>query len=330
QLAQCCSPVPLLGRCSFRSHLPGLKSLQIEAACWSQGHFSKFLDRSRNLTCLALFGMSGLGNKELESLLGSIPALTRLTVRLKSMISAQMLQRLSNGLLLPRLQFLDMSLEHTVEARDALIGLVRVRSPPQGCLEEIVVRVTPLSESRKQQLHDKLECFPRTRYRILKPELMYFSFSEWMEEVHKSLPADVDLYTAEFLPRHSLLHFRGPILKASKEFRRQYHPLLLPAGQDVVSGPDSILRTYEHFLHLDENCAPHEPIPTGPAQMHSPGCPLDLLFIVSGTDLLVLFVNRLDPTLAPEIRCWRSGTSEITTSFLFGDIKSRLDPTSTL
>ncbi|KAJ7593690.1 hypothetical protein C8J56DRAFT_1043483 [Mycena floridula] len=181
---------------------PGLKSLRLEAdwsypgACWSQAHFSGFLDRStirESLTSLYLHNIDGLDDDELEHLFQSVPFLTRLTVsafRDGPIIRAPILEQIGTASLLPRLKFFDVLIDDTEDAVDAVVNLVRLRSGPTG-LEEIVVRLEGLPEMREKLEEGVKLNFAGVRYTIADPRSarsysQYLSFNDWVNEIQRA------------------------------------------------------------------------------------------------------------------------------------------------
>ncbi|KAJ7587178.1 hypothetical protein C8J56DRAFT_92540 [Mycena floridula] len=176
---------------------PGLKSLQLKAdwdypgACWSRAHFSGFLERSaikQSLTSLCLHNLDGLDDGELESLFHSVPFLTRLTVSAfnnEPIIRTPILEQLGTASLLPRLKFFNVQIDDTEDAVDAVVNLVRLRSGPAG-LEEIVVRLKELAETRERLEEGMKLNFAGARYTIARARSPYFSsFSEWVDEIQR-------------------------------------------------------------------------------------------------------------------------------------------------
>ncbi|KAJ7579287.1 hypothetical protein C8J56DRAFT_1059511 [Mycena floridula] len=156
--------------------LPALQNLQIKGdaqypASWSQPHFSEFLDRSAIRQRLISLSLDDIGLNEPRAW-ESVPCLTRLTVsrfdKLKRpIIGTPVLQQLNSKTLLPRLRFFDMWIEDAEDTIEAVVGFVRARTPPRGCLEEIVVRMKELSET-DQLLEEGMESFLEIRYTTVK------------------------------------------------------------------------------------------------------------------------------------------------------------------
>ncbi|KAJ7587180.1 hypothetical protein C8J56DRAFT_92611 [Mycena floridula] len=175
---------------------PGLKSLQLKAdwdypgACWSQAHFSGFLERSaikQSLTSLYLHNLDGLDDDELQNLFLSVPFLTRLTVSAfddRPIIRIPILEQLGTASLLPCLEFFDVEIDDTEDAVDAIVNLVRLRSGPAR-LEEIVVRLEELPETRERLEEGMKLNFAGTRYSTAKARIRYPSFIEWVDEIQR-------------------------------------------------------------------------------------------------------------------------------------------------
>ncbi|KAJ7593627.1 hypothetical protein C8J56DRAFT_1160457 [Mycena floridula] len=182
--------------------LPRLKSLQIIGegiweTRWSpdESYFSAFIQRSaitETLTTFSLHGIGGLDDKKFAKVLQSMPFLERLIVsafRKKPIISTTMLQQLAAGPLIPRLKILDLHIDITIEAANAIVQLVGARSSPRGNLEDIVMRMPesgmkelPETSETILRLQDELKGFPGTRHLISRaPGPSYLGFDDWID-----------------------------------------------------------------------------------------------------------------------------------------------------
>ncbi|KAJ7593687.1 hypothetical protein C8J56DRAFT_1160490 [Mycena floridula] len=208
-----CNTDPKLGRLSYSERpchclrnllsaltLPGLKGLQIigveendRETRWSpdKSYFSAFIERSaitETLTTFSLHGIDALDDNELAKVLQSMSFLERLIVsafRKKPIISTTMLQQLAATLLIPRLKILDIHIDITIEAANAVVHLVGARSPPKGNLEDIVLRMHSGMKELPEtflRLQDELKGFPGSRHLIADATgSSYLEFVDWID-----------------------------------------------------------------------------------------------------------------------------------------------------